>query len=361
MVFRHGNKGLPMELSTLLDRPASLIGTEPANLRPQLRTDSDYVRGIRERGRLTCFADVVPVSTDPLRFSVGLDNVCLAGSGREVEGYRAVYRTDTGVGLGVVGDRYVPIQPSETADFVDELARQTGGKVAKVSVLGGGRDIGARIMLPKEIAEPDGRSLNICALSVQSSNDGTSTWSVSAFVYRPHCRNAYHALAAADTGRGRHLAHNVARVAIRHTRAGAERVKLAHQVIDSLRPSFDRFSDDFARLMAKSVDDELRGRFLDAVLPLPDRGNESGAELDKLLKRERRVKEQRREVLRITRDMEDPSILWGLLQGATRWAQHDRTVKGASTNPDARAYSNLPGGSAYEFSVSAQAAALALV
>lgn len=350
-----------MELANLLDRPASLIGHEPVNLRPQLQTDSDYVRGIRERGRLTCFADVQPVSTDPLRFELGLDDVTMAGSGREVEGYRAVYRTDTGVGLGVVGNRYEVIQPSETADFVDELARQTGGKVAKVSVLGGGRDIGARVMLPNEIPEPDGRTINICALSVQSSNDGTSTWSVSAFVYRPWCRNAYHALATRDTGRGRDLPHQVARMAIRHTKAGAERVKLAHQVIDRLRPSFDRFASDFARLMARSVDDELRGRFLDSVLPLPERGNESGAELDKLLKRERRVKEQRREVLRITRDMEDPSILWGLLQGATRWAQHDRTVKGASTNPDARAYSNLPGGSAYEFSVNAQAAALALV
>lgn len=350
-----------MELANLLDRPASLIGHEPVNLRPQLQTDSDYVRGIRERGRLTCFADVQPVSTDPLRFELGLDDVTMAGSGREVEGYRAVYRTDTGVGLGVVGNRYEVIQPSETADFVDELARQTGGKVAKVSVLGGGRDIGARIMLPKEIAEPDGQKLNICALSVQSSNDGTSTWSVSAFVYRPWCRNAYHALATRDTGRGRDLPHQVARMAIRHTKAGAERVKLAHQVIDRLRPSFDRFASDFARLMARKIDDTDRSRFFDAVLPLPERGNESGAELDKLLKRERRVKEQRREVLRIARDMEDPSILWGLLQGATRWAQHDRTVKNERTNSDARAYANLPGGSAYEFSVNAQAAALALV
>lgn len=350
-----------MELATLLDRPASLIGSEPANLARTLQINSDYVRGIRERGKLTCFADVNPVSTDPLRFELGLDDVQLAGSGRKLEGHRGVYRTDTGVGLGVVGDRYALIQPSETADFVDELARQTGGKVAKVSVLGDGKDIGARIMLPREIPEPDGRTINICALSVQSSNDGTSTWSVSAFVYRPWCRNAYHALATMDTGRGRHLAANVARVAIRHTRAGAERVKLAHRVIDSLRPSFDRFSSDFARLLAKSIGDDERRAFFDAVLPLPERGNESGSELEKILKREKRVKEQRREVLRITRDMEDPSVLWGLLQGATRWAQHDRTVKNERTNSDARAYSNLPGGSAYEFSVNAQAAALALV
>ncbi len=71
---------------------------------------------------------------------------------------RVVYRNDTGVALGVVSDRYQPVQPRETIEFFRDLTEKWGFTLETAGALKGGRKIWA-------LAKTD------CALQLRGKDD----------------------------------------------------------------------------------------------------------------------------------------------------------------------------------------------
>ena len=337
-------------IAELLNRPARLS----APLSRTIDLDGDYVRSMRSRGTWACFDDVQPVGLDPLRFELTTEPA-QTRDGQIIPDSHAVIRTDTGAPLGTVGNRFENIQPgSELCPLVEALAQETGGKIAKVSVLDGGKDVLARVILPGEIAEPDGRSINLYSINLQASNVGKGALRIAGSVFRPWCRNQYHAFATGKADRG----NQVACVSIRHTESGGSRVRQIRGIIDALRPSFERFQSDFSRLMARPVSFSERQTFYAHVLPVPTIApGTAGEELRKLMDKRAKVVKTHREFENIVAQYETETA-WGALNGVTRWAQHHSKVRGERADSEARAYANLAGGPAYELSVAAQDVAL---
>ncbi len=363
-------------LSELLNRPIGSTTTptaaaaDPLPENRMLGLHSPYVESMRASGKIVGFDQVVHQSSDPFRFGLRLDRIqtnpdpASGQSPQTIDGRRSVVRTDTGYPLGVVSDGYGIVQPSVTADTIDAICEATGGKLARTRVLGNGATLSARIILPGETAENTKRpTINLRAVDFLTSNDGTGAYQFSASVFRLSCRNAYHAFVNASSGRGRDLPGNahrrLARVSIKHTRSAPTRAAIA-EVLQQLEPAYTQFETDFARLMARPTTSAERYEYYGRIIVKPIvTTDHTGDELKRLLKQAEKARAAHDAMEDNVRSYETETA-WGALNAATRWAQHNRGVRGESENPENRIYANLPGGSGFDLSVEAQTAALEL-
>lgn len=339
------------ELNALLDRPAP--AAVPAAPDPLNHTPS-YIKAMQERGKWTCFDDAPAGDASALRLRLEKRKMYLE-DGREVPGRRALYNPDGENFVADVGARFEVIPPDAVADTIETVAKAAGGKVVSPWQLGYGRSIGANILLPKEHVETSlqGRkTASSCVISISCPNDGTGTFKAYAQTFRYICRNQYHMFAA----NSRH-AGALAFVAMRHTpNAQANAARLV-ELLGALEPYFERFGHDMAVLAARQIRDAEAAMYFERVLPLPEIPKEAaGAELKALLDKKARIETQHETMARLLRAHEDPTA-WGAMNAATRWAQHERKLRGEDGDQDARNRALQPRGVIHELTLRAERAA----
>jgi hypothetical protein len=344
-------------LSSLLEReirPSSQYSTRRA---PDLTT-SPYRRWEKP-------------GTDALGFSVERTEI-MTRDGTAIPHNFALRRAGTDVVYGVVGDRYSLIQPSEVGELASEFARASGGAVESSYSLKNGERFGCHVALPGHLEIGTRNDKQVKCVSFDSGNDGGTTFTASATCLRLQCMNQWYALMTGGKSRGLRKG-NLARVVIRHTRSGADRVRQIQGIVREMMAAFRETDAMMHALQSRKLDlkgGELRDYYTQ-ILPDPiapaATGNyredrEAAADHEKEAAKVKGIRrcwfntfEEERDALAT-----DPN-LWLAYNSATKWMQHSLGIRGLAQDPERRAFSNLPGGKGHAMTEKARDVALAMI
>lgn len=164
-----------------------------------------------------------------------------------VEGQNAVVRTDNRV-VGVVGDRYHPIQNAQAFDFFDTLVGERAAMYHTAGSLKNGSKIWMLAKLPKDMFLSNGEQIEQFLL-LSNSHDGTSCLQMMFTPVRVVCQNT---LTMALKGGG-------TRVNIRHTASAEGKLEAARKTLKMAMGYYTKFQAEAeAMLAAKFSMDQMK-------------------------------------------------------------------------------------------------------
>lgn len=216
-----------------------------------------------------------PTSAEALRlakldWTVSVEPVCLPdGNGGFIEipeSFATVRddlaRTDYRRALGVVGNRYVPIQNSEGFDIADEIAGAAGARFETAGSLRNGKTVFMTMVMPDSIKVVDDTILPYILIS--TTHDGTGSEKITYTPTRVVCANT---LAVALSESAKIKSHKS--WSIRHTANKNERTRQAVDAIKRGNEYFGRHADSMRGLAAAKVDSRFASAFAQALFPDP--------------------------------------------------------------------------------------------
>lgn len=232
----------------------------------------------------------------------------------------ATVRGDTGQVLGVVGERYRVVQNAEAFDFLDELVASDEVRYESAGSLDGGRRVWLLARLPESdwIGESD-QQLRYVLFS--NSHDGRGAINVRATSVRVVCANTLAIALGRETDR---------QLSIAHVGDLSSKLAAARDALLIATRQFDYMAAEASVMADRRVDIVTAERIVGDLFPY-DPELDSSRVVDAQQSRAARV-------IELFRDPDAPTCdatAWGLLNAVTRWADHERTVRGR--DPRARA------------------------
>jgi len=209
--------------------------------------------------------------------------------------------------LGVVGDRYTPIQNHELFDFADNLV-EYGARYESAGSLMGGKNVFATMVIERPLVI-EGDAV-IPYLVMASSHDGSMATKALLSPVRVVCMNTLR-LAMKTSHRT---------FSIRHTSSAQKSIEEARRTLGLSFQYYDEFEEEVHALMAQSVTDKAFDSLIDAVWPI-DMENLKGT----------RVEGKREAVKSIL--LADPTVqpwrgtAWGALNAFNTWEQWHSPVR----------------------------------
>lgn len=172
-----------------------------------------------------------------------------------VPGFYATMRRHPETGqldaLGVVGERYVPLQNLSTALFLDALVQETGAHFETAGSLMGGRRTFVSMKVPADV-KVGGHDAVDLYLVASNSHDGSSAFTVMVTPIRVVCANTL--------ALGTSMAQS--RVSLRHTSDVTEAHEQARQVLGLT----STFAEDFAALAEQLHSTPMSTRAFDELI-----------------------------------------------------------------------------------------------
>lgn len=172
----------------------------------------------------------------------------------------ATVRTDTGMPLGIVGNRYTVQQNVECFNFLDSLIQDGIMRYESAMALDGGRKIALLARMPEydEIADGDD-SLRYILFS--TTHDGTGSINVMPTAVRVVCANTL----AIAMSRGR-SSGNIR--SIRHTASKNARLKMAAEWISQFSTEFTLYADKAKKLAETRYTKEQCEAYIQNLFPI---------------------------------------------------------------------------------------------
>lgn len=217
-----------------------------------------------------------------------------------------VVRMDTLTPLGVVGERYTPIQNAEAFEPLRYLQQE--GFIAEFEQAGVVND-GQRAFIIARLAEDMRLSdKHHARVLFSTAHDGSGSYSVRAIAQRLHCMNQIPRLNS--------LSRKV--TAIRHTHSATARVAQVRAQVLAEISWFGEFAEQYQRMLDATAQPGMIDRFLDRVAWLP---------ADDATERQRRSAEDRRRSIvgRIygPTNSNIEGTIAALFQGAVEYSDYD--------------------------------------
>ena len=251
----------------------------------------------------------------PLKAEVGEGNLV------DVDGYRLTYRTDTGVGLAPVGNRYTVVQTKEATDLIEAM---TGGgwQPEFAGLVNRGRAVfmAGRMDMANLTTEVDPY------LCFVNSFDGSSGLKFACTPVRPKCTNQIKSIFNT-----RQRVRPV--VSLRHTSNILGRAETVRDTL-GLSTAYYRYLDEqIDRLLNLTLTEERLGQVLDVVAPINDHeGNTlEGYRLDRRLDKRFSIQSHLETSPTIPDDMRKTA--WGIYNAMTeleQWGKSTQPTKAQS-------------------------------
>jgi phage/plasmid-like protein (TIGR03299 family) len=175
--------------------------------------------------------------------------------------------------LGIVGERYVPLQNEELFDFADTLL-DNGGRWETAGSIKGGRVVFGSLALEREtVIDPNGVSDKVNTyLLVNTSHDGSIAIQASITPVRVVCANTLN-LALGNRGRGGSVKQSFK---IRHTQTAEGKIQVAREALGLANAYIDEFSLMANKMIQTEVDKKKFDEIVLALYPKP-KENAKGA------------------------------------------------------------------------------------
>jgi phage/plasmid-like protein (TIGR03299 family) len=174
-----------------------------------------------------------------------------------VEGYRAVVRSTDRRALGIVGERYRPIQNSVAFDFFDELVGSGQAIYHTAGALNGGRRVWILAKLPGSIRVA-GDDVTDKFLLLTNSHDGTTALRMLFTPVRVVCQNTLNLSLRRGLGEG---------VSIRHTSSATLRIDEARRALGIANAYFEDFATTADQLVRSKYHDRQMGELAETLFP----------------------------------------------------------------------------------------------
>lgn len=168
--------------------------------------------------------------------------------------------------LGVVGERYVPLQNEELFDFADNLLHN-GGRWETAGSIKKGRIVFGSLALEREtVIDPNGVSDKVNTyLLVNTSHDGSISIQASITPVRVVCANTLN-LALGNRGRGGSVKQSFK---IRHTQTASGKVAVAREALGLANAYMDEFDKLANEMIQTEVDKKKFDEIVLALYPKP--------------------------------------------------------------------------------------------
>lgn len=183
------------------------------------------------------------------------------GSGKQVDGHNAVIRCDSEAVLGVVGDRYRPLQNQDQFNwfrpFLDskECAFETCG------ALKGGQLVWVLAKVNREDADIGGGDKIRKYLLLTSSHDGSAATSVGFCPIRVVCWNTLSAGLSSSASK---------LLKVKHTASQGEALAAIRDTVNLVDQTFEATAAQYRKLLACQVSAADVRRYVKLVLELPE-------------------------------------------------------------------------------------------
>jgi phage/plasmid-like protein (TIGR03299 family) len=177
-------------------------------------------------------------------------------TGRVVPNHYAMVRSDSGATLGVVGNRYQPIQNASGLDLFDVAASHGLIEYGNAGMFKGGAIVWLQAKLPEPIVIAGQEVAKYLLLA--NSHDGSGTLRVLLTPIRIICRNTLAMALRADAG-----------MTIRHTASADAKMQTAQRAIEAAGGAYAQFEDVAQTLYRRSMTSAGVRGYVDALLPAP--------------------------------------------------------------------------------------------
>ena len=168
--------------------------------------------------------------------------------------------------LGVVGERYVPLQNEDLFDFADNILH-AGGRWETAGSIKNGRVVFGSLALEREtVLDPSGVSDKVNTyLLVNTSHDGSISIQASITPVRVVCANTLN-LALGNRGRGGSVKQSFK---IRHTQTASGKVQIAREALGLANAYIDEFSLMANKMIQTEVSKKKFDEIVLALYPQP--------------------------------------------------------------------------------------------
>ncbi|HEY2411580.1 MAG TPA: DUF932 domain-containing protein [Pirellulaceae bacterium] len=269
----------------------------------------------------------------PARFSIE-DSIRIAGldwqvetrplhlaSGKEVEGHNAVVRTDSEAVLGVVGDRYRPLQNRDQFNWFQPFLESRECAFETCGALKGGQLVWVLAKVNRPDADIGGGDTVRKYLLLTSSHDGSAATSVGFCPIRVVCWNT---LSAGLSSTASKL------LKVKHTASQGDALAAVRDTVNLVDETFEATATQYRKLMACNLSPADMRRYVKLVLDLPeDEKSLSG-----------RARNTLADVVNLCRYGvgNDGRTAWSAYNGVTHYVTHQY-----GRNPDSRLRANWYG------------------
>jgi phage/plasmid-like protein (TIGR03299 family) len=238
----------------------------------------------------------------------------------QIDGWRAISRSDTGAVLSVQKDSYTIIDHAEMGEIVEAVLAQTNVKWETAGVLDGGRSVWCLALLDEPVELPGDTSATLPYLAITNRHDGTAACALRATAVRIVCANTFRAAELEGERTG-------ATFSFIHKSSWRNRLDEARQAVRGARTEIHRYRELATKLLAIPITTHQRELFITEFIPTPPQGL--------ITDRVARNVEEARNALRLlfqsATNEEIAGTAYGLVQASGEYLDHVRTARSWET------------------------------
>ena len=287
--------------------------------------------GVVTKGALTSAEAIEKAGLD---WTVSLNPIFVGGIDaggevyeKEVPNFFATMRdTDNSV-LGVVGNRYTPIQNIECFDFMDTVVDDSDAMYETAGSLHNGRIVWMLLNLNKSVQVDEDVTHNYLLLT--NSHDGSSSLKGLTTPIRVVCANTLR-MALGDMRNS---------FSFRHTKNLQGKVAQARSILTQSYNYVDAFQLEMEKLLDTEVTNDRFKEIMDTVLPIPEPTQEN-------IKAVTRITNQRGEISSLFNRPEfetQKNTAWALINATSNYEQWKSSIRGKSSRSEKLAQKTLLG------------------
>lgn len=264
-------------------------------------------------------------------------------SGVNIPDFKAV--TSEGNPIGIVGEGYTMIGIDDILSLAETCITQHGtGRIVSCGTLHGRQDFFIDLELDKEYR--NGNDVNKPFIGFSNNAVGNRHFVAGAHMRRMVCANTLNLMLSELKG-------NPRCVKIRHSKSAHNRLTEAKRIIGITCAAFDEADEQMQAMIAKTMTDSDIKSYYDALMPFDAIpaivSGQTAEEYEKIVdsvERSNKKVAKARDSWRATLEMERLLLgggapnLWLTMNSVTKWMQHERTVRGESSDPTMRLWSN---------------------
>ena len=255
---------------------------------------------------------------------------------------QAIVRNDDFRVLGVVGNRYNPIQNRESFNFFDAIVEQGEACIETVGALGNGEKVWIMAKLPKDIIVKN--DVLKTYLLLYNAHDGSSTLKARFVNLRVVCQNTLFAAMRE---------HKDIEVSIRHTNNAKDKLEMAHKLLGIVSKQRELTQIDFDRLVAFDVTEKQIDDYVSKLYPIKENEVETT--------RGKNIRLEVKELIHTGKGNEGKTA-WDCYNGAVEFIDFNRSVRGAEMdNSNRLRWESATFGSGYALKTKAFEEAMELV
>jgi len=287
--------------------------------------------GVVTKGALTSAEAIEKAGLD---WTVSLNPIFVGGIDaggevyeKEVPNYFATMRdTDNSV-LGVVGNRYTPIQNIECFDFMDTVVDDSDAMYETAGSLHNGRIVWMLLNLNKSVQVDEDVTHNYLLLT--NSHDGSSSLKGLTTPIRVVCANTLR-MALGDMRNS---------FSFRHTKNLQGKVAQARSILTQSYNYVDAFQLEMEKLLDTEVTNDRFKEIMDTVLPIPEPTTEN-------VKAVTRITNIRGEINSLFNNPEfdtQKNTAWALINATSNYEQWKSSIRGNASRTEKLAQKTLVG------------------